>query len=261
MWSDALEIFHRYMGTGLITIWFLTALVYLLFREKRKHVRILFLYVPVIILLLFFHPVFIEIFYRLAGDEIYFRICWLLPVTVVIAYGIVVAYGNLAGSKRKVFAVFSTVLLAVSGTLVYSSPLFTRAENIYHVPQTVVDICDSIVIPGREVRAVFPSEFLLYVRQYSPVVCMPYGRGSLQGYYDELEVLLNQEVIDVSRMVELSREKECHYIILSQEKTLDEEISDYHYEEFGRIDGYVIYKDVTMNFDVPSSAQVTAGRL
>lgn len=251
MWNNALEVFHKYMGTGLIVIWFLTALIYLFFREKRKSVRIMFLYVPVVILLLFFNPLFIEVFYRLVGDGIYFRICWLLPMTVVIAYGIVVACGNLTGRRKNIFAVFSVLLLVVSGTPVYSSPLFTRAENIYHIPQTVVDICDFIVIPGREVRALFPSEFLLYVRQYSPVVCMPYGRGSLQGYYDELEVLVNQDVIDVSRMAELSKKKECHYIILSEDKILDDDISEYDYEELTRIDKYVIYKDITMDFEVP----------
>ena len=74
------------------------------------------------------------------------------------------------------------MVLMISGKLVYSSPLFSRAENTYHIPQVVVDICDAIEVEGREVMAAFPDEFLLYVRQYSPVICMPYGRESLEYY-------------------------------------------------------------------------------
>ena len=49
------------MGTGLIVGWFLIALIYLLLKEKRKHIRILFVYVPIILLLLFFNPLFAKV--------------------------------------------------------------------------------------------------------------------------------------------------------------------------------------------------------
>ena len=46
MWKDAVQLFRNYMGTGLIVILFLLAVVYLLVCEKRKHVRIIFVYMP-----------------------------------------------------------------------------------------------------------------------------------------------------------------------------------------------------------------------
>lgn len=250
MWNNILTVFQRYMGTGSLIIWFLFSVIYLFFRERRKQVRILFLYVPVVILVLFFNPLFIHFFYRLVGDEIYFRICWLLPISVVIAYATVMASLELMGKKRPIFAILAVGLIVTSGTLVYENPLFSKAENVYHVPQTVVDICDRIVLPGREVMAVFPSEFLVYVRQYSPVVCMPFGRGTLLGDYDELEVLMNQDTIDVSRMAELAKQKQCHYVIFSEQKQMDEDITQYDYVEFDHVNGYVIYKDSTMNFSL-----------
>lgn len=245
MEMNVMEIFQKYMGTGLVLIWFVLALIYLFIHEKKKPFRILLIYVSVIILLLYFNPLFAGIFYRLLGDEIYFRICWLLPVLPVIAYGSVCIFESLRGKKKVCFGAAAILLVMISGKPVYSNPLFSRAENMYHVPQTVVDICDAIEIEGREVMALFPDEFLLYVRQYSPVVCMPYGRYA---HYYELHAIMTADEIDVESLAAEAKYYGCHYVILSEEKPLKGDMSDYAYEVFDRIDGYVIYKDTTMNF-------------
>ena len=64
MWSNVVTLFREYMGTGLIVIWYLVSLVYLFVKEKRKPFRILFLYVPVILLLLYFNPLFAQIVWQ-----------------------------------------------------------------------------------------------------------------------------------------------------------------------------------------------------
>lgn len=246
-----LEIFQKYAGSGLILIWFMVALVYLFLREKRKHLRIIFIYAPTIILLLFFNPLFFKLFYAAVGEEIYFRICWLLPIIAVIGYAAVLLYDSLPKDKKAGYAIIVAVLIAISGKLVYTSPLFSKAENSYHVPQEVVDICDAIQIEGREVMAAFPDEFLLYVRQYSPVVCMPYGREALTGTYNELNIQIMSDEIDVEKLATLAKAKNCHYVILAEGKTFLGDMEDYDYEIFDTMHGYVIYKDTTMNFRVP----------
>ena len=230
MWNDVVGLFREYMGTGLIVIWFLVSLIYLLIKEKRKHIRILSIYVPVILLLLFFNPLLANAVYEMADGEIYYRILWLLPITVVIAFAI--------------------VEVMVSGGYIYSNPYFHEAQNWYHMPQSVVDICDAIEVEGREVRAVFPVELLQYVRQYSPVVCMPYGReitvdrwNILNELYDAMEA----EVVDAERLTALTREQECVYIVLPEDKKVNGELEAYAFELFTRVEGYVVYKDATVN--------------
>lgn len=244
------EIFQKYMGTGLIVVLFLAALIYLLINEKRKPVRILFVYVPIVILLIYFNPLFFRFFYGMVGEEIYFRICWLLPIAVVIAYAVVSVCERLDGYKRMCFVLAAVAMVMVSGKLVYSSPLYSVAENRYHVPQEVVDICDAIKIDGREVMAAFPDEFLLYVRQYSPFVCMPYGREAIQGVYNELRSVIMSEEIDVEHLSELAKANACHYVIFPKDRVMVGEMEDYEYELFDTIHGYLIYKDTTMNFNL-----------
>ena len=80
MWNEVVNLFREYMGTGLIVVWFLIALVYLFLTEKRRPMRIVFVYLPILLLLIFFNPLFSGLVYRLAGEETYYRIsgCYLL---------------------------------------------------------------------------------------------------------------------------------------------------------------------------------------
>lgn len=247
--SHAVVLFREYMGTGLVGIWFLCCLVWLFVREERKQIRVLFVYVPVVFLLLFFNPLFAALVGGYMGDEIYYRILWLLPVTVVIAYTCVSVYGKLSGAKRRGFAVAALVFTVVSGSCIYNNSFFTRAENFCHVPDSVVQICDAIEIPGREVMAVFPLELVQYVRQYSPVVCMPYGREVLVESWnewaiqDELCDVMEAESAEAARLGALARERACVYIVLPQEKRIQGSLQDAGYEIFLETDGYVVYRD------------------
>ncbi|MBR6666075.1 MAG: hypothetical protein IKL22_10230 [Lachnospiraceae bacterium] len=238
-----IETFQKYSGTGLLVCWFLVAWFYLFFCEKKKENRVLLVYMPAVLLLLFFNPLFYKVFGNLTEEAIYFRFLWLLPITMVISYTVIKIYSTLKGAMQYVFVLLSFVLIVFSGRLVYLNPLFEKAENPYHVPQKVVEICDMIEVEGREVVAAFPREFILYVRQYSATVCMPYGRDVFS-YYDPFYSMMNEAVIEVEELAELAKQAGCHYIVLSEEKELDGNLEEYSYEVFGRVDKYVIYRDV-----------------
>lgn len=105
-------------------------------------------------------------------------------------------------------------------------------------------------LSGREVMAAFPGELLQYVRQYSNVICMPYGRDIMVSKWtvqNDLYDVMEQEVIDAQELAELAREEACAYVILSEDKKLVGKMQDQEFEEFGRMHGYVIYKDSTVD--------------
>lgn len=247
MTADNIVLFREYMGTGLILIWFLVSIVYLFLKEEKKEIRILFIYVPIILLLLFFNPIFHKFTIRYMGNDIYYRILWLLPVTIVIAYFCASIYRRLSERKRNIFAVCAAVIIMLSGSYVYGNNYFKKAENMYHIPDSVVHICDAIDIPGREVKAVFPLEMVQYVRQYSPVVCMPYGREMLvQGWDGRFKVLRNimeSDEIEVEKLGKRARVARCLYIILPEDKILNGNLSDEGYYKFYETDGYIIYRN------------------
>lgn len=255
MWKIVTKLFREYMGTGLTVILYLISLVYLWVKEERRYVRLLFVSVPVILLLLFFNPLFAGVLYRLGGEEVYYRVLWLLPITVTIALAAATLYGNLPDRRRMVFALAAAAGIMVSGSCIYSNPYFQKAENLYHVPDSVVHLCDAIRVRGREVQAVFPLELVQYIRQYDPTICMPYGREMTVerwNQWDDLLYEMEAEEIDLSRLAPLTKEAGCHYIILPEEKEIIGNPAEYAYVEFIRTDGYVVYRDVTFSLDVGS---------
>ena len=246
MWNSALELFESYMGTGLIMVFFLAMVVYLYFVETDKAKRILFVYMPAGLLLLYFNPLFCNLVYGVIGDEIYYRILWLMPVTLVLSYGITNLYRRYHGRYRLLVLSCFVIGIILSGSLIYTNENFKKAENGYHIPQTVVEICDAIEVEGREVMAVFPREMLQYVRQYSAYVCMPYGREMTidrWGFYSELYFVMEADVIIVEKMAELAKSESCHYIIIKKDKELLGNIEAFDYELYDQIGDYDIYID------------------
>ena len=110
----ALGLFREYMGVGLILIWYLIVLLYLFWKEKRRERRLLFLYVPFLILLIFFNPLVYRIFDKLLGEEIFYRMLWLLPVTVTLSYGTVKICGSLSGKRQIAFGITAALLIGIS---------------------------------------------------------------------------------------------------------------------------------------------------
>lgn len=257
MRSEAVALFQGFMGTGLVMIWYLLSVAYLWLKEERRHIRILFLYVPVLLLFLYFNPVFAARMRGALGGEIYYRFLWLLPISISIAYASVCIYGQLKmGGKRRadLAALGMAGILMASGSFIYNSPYFFRAENPYHMPNSIIRICDAIQVPGREVMAVFPLEMAQYVRQYSSVVCMPYGREmeiARWNFSHPLCDAMEQAVIDMDQLVPLTREYRCHYVIFRGGQRLKGEPGDYGWTLFGEIEGYTVYRDPEVELVIP----------
>ncbi|MCM1188890.1 MAG: hypothetical protein NC541_06300 [bacterium] len=248
MWEDVVWTFRNYMGTGLVVIWFLAALIYLFLCEKRKDRRILFVYFPTVVLAFFFNPLFMRAVFVTIGGEVYFRICWILPVILVIAYAAVKIWEKLSGAAQALFAAAAAVLIVLSGKPVYENSLYSRAENIYHVPESVVQICDAITVPGIEVKAVFPQEMLLYVRQYAPRVYMPYGRNTFDEELNNFLLAMERDTVDLEELAPYVDAKRCHYVILRETQEILQDPEDYGWELFGQTDGYIIYRNQKVPF-------------
>ncbi|MBQ7782289.1 MAG: hypothetical protein IJ405_09730 [Lachnospiraceae bacterium] len=245
MWNEIVAFYEGYVGTGMLAALFLAAEVYLFVTEKNKTTRIILLYVPVLLLVLFFSPLFAKIVFAFTGDEIYWRILWLVPVVPVLAYAACKIIISINGKKKIVAGVVMALVLMVSGRLVYKNPGFIKAENAYHIPQAVVNLCDAI--RGEEhVMAAFPVEHLYYVRQYTESINMAYGREMLRsdwGAKNRLYDLLLLPVLEVEEIVGELRSRQCEYVIFSEEKELNGAFENYDFEFFYETDGYVVYRD------------------
>lgn len=245
-----LALYREYIGSGCIGALFFAAVFYLLFGEKVKARRLVLGVLPLVLAAFFACPVFDWIVSQYLDEEIYYRFLWLLPVTLVIAYaGVKLVLGQ-TGIRRLVTALAVCGVIMVCGDYVYDNPYFTVAQNAYHVPQTVADICDEIQVPGREVRAVFPADMVQYVRQYSPYVCLAFGREMTverwmigNEMYEAYELGLPDGVVRAKTLAETARKYAVHYIIWDEKRAMEGELTDWGFSLQKEVDGYLIYLD------------------
>ena len=244
-----MTIFKDYGGTGYYTILFVLSLIYLGFTEEDKRVKTILVYIPAVMLVLFFLPVFHMLYNRL-DEGTYYRILWLMPMTVVIAY----AGCKVVSHHIKLGVLIGCIVLAISGTYVYNSQHISKATNPYHLPQETIEICDMIKPAEGEERvwALFPAEQVHFVRQYTTTIQMPFGRDNLVESWDRiihpLYTLLQQEVIPVEELSELSIESYCNYIILLKTMEVEGDLEEYGIELIGETENYLVYRNTPVAF-------------
>ena len=105
IFRECVVILQQYGGGGFYLLLYLTALGFLFVRERRRHIRIVLVMVPLILLACFLLPV-TRIVFVAAFDEgdTYYRILWLIPMGMTIAYAGVRA---LSHCKKRLFCFLS----------------------------------------------------------------------------------------------------------------------------------------------------------
>ncbi|MCD8380028.1 MAG: hypothetical protein LUC95_06895 [Lachnospiraceae bacterium] len=241
--ADTVSVWQTISGSGALSALYLCAVIFLLLTEKKKSRRLLLVYFPLILTVALLCPVTYRIFAQMLDEEIYYRFYWMLPMTTTLAYSGVRLYELYRGRWRPLFGAAILALFMLCGDYVYDSWQFAAAENEYHIPQAVVDICDEIHREGKEVVAVFPSELMQYVRQYDCTICMPYGRDVLYlDIYDELYCLMEEtEEPNAGEICQLASERGCAYIVVSWSKKIKGSLQQCGYVYATTVDGYALY--------------------
>ena len=247
--KEILTIFMDYCGSGIYPFLFLLSLIYLFVTEKDRKIRLVLLEASAVILVLFFFPLFKAGMELVEEAGTYYRILWLLPMTVVTAYAGV----RVIGRHMRIGLVLLAAVCILGGEYVYGNINVSKAENRYHMPAEVPAICDLIMPEEDEERvwAVFPSELLQYIRQYTSEIQMPYGREMLVASWNHTEhplyALMEAETIRIDLVAELLDDYGIQYLILNKAKPVRGEPSESGLEKIGEIGGY----DVLRNTDVP----------
>lgn len=241
---DNLETIRQYIGNPFLYALYLPAFVYLLRKEQTKWKRVLLLYVPAAILILFLLPPSRMIYERLLNDaQTYYRILWLAPFAVTILYAGVTVFG----ARKRIGLIAIAAVIVLCGRLTYASQYVTKAENRFHLPQIVLSICDTIMpAEGEErVTAAFPPEMAQQVRQYTTRIKLAYGRDIIAWrYYNPVyELMVVPDVVEPKALADALRDAECAYLILSEHRAVNGSMTDEGFEEYARVGGYVIYKD------------------
>lgn len=225
------------------------SIVWILAGEKRWGRKILLGILPLAFLFLYWCPISGMLFIKLLGDEVYWRILWLIPLAIVIPYAGCILLKRLDGIKK--WAVFAVMLLvlAVCGRPVLSTEWFEPSVNAYKIPQYVIEVCD--LLPSN-IHAMVSNRLMPYIRQCDPTITLEYGRNALNyngiTETDSKEQLLYLEAqkseIDLSVLLPLAREADITFLVFSNNRTYIGNWEDYGYREYGNTDEFCVFVDV-----------------
>lgn len=244
--GDILSVFRAYCGNSLYPVLFCVALVILLVTEKSRKIRLVLLYPSLFVTVLFFLPPF-KWLMDFLDEGTYYRILWLLPMTVVIAYAGI----RLAGKHYRIGFAALALLFILTGNYVYHSPFITKAQNRYHIPDVVVAICNEMLPKEDEERvwAVFPEELIYFVRQYSSKVQMPYGREMLEAQWEwnwdthPIYRIMREDPIDIEALAPLLTEYHVQYLVLNRSVAVEGEPEENGLEKITTVEAYDVYRN------------------
>jgi hypothetical protein len=244
--KEIIVVLENYSGGRFIFFLYLAAVVYLLVVEKEKRIRTLLIYAPLTIFVIFLLP-FFHWFYVAADldGETYYRVLWLMPMGVTIAYGGCTLFAR----HRRIGLAVMVAVIALAGTFVYSSPHITRAENLYNIPTATINVCDYILADAEfdYINAAFPKEHVSYVRQYDSTIRLAFGREMLVerwGMYNPVyEAMEGSEIIDVPALLAATRAEQINYIVIHFSRPLSDNPENHGLTLLDQVDGLLIYRD------------------
>ncbi|CDD57806.1 MAG TPA: hypothetical protein DDX70_09910 [Bacteroides sp.] len=253
--TEICDMFIKFVGTGWFH-WLIAAIILVAGSVKNTHFRHKFLYPAAMILIVFFCP----LVYGTIGirflNGMYWRILWLVPVSVIIAIGgtwLVMRFNNYI--LKAVTLALTVCVIAMSGRPMFSKDNYVPAQNEYQLPQVTIDIADAIISDslaadtGVYPTVVVPDEMLCSMRQYTTKIRLLYGRDAYAYIFNELEemkAVVHNEMIrqtpDVGKLAVYAKAKNVDYIVFSSVNHKGyQDINMHGYEFVKNVDGYDIY--------------------
>lgn len=225
----------------------LIVLVFILWKEKDGMRKLLLGVLPLLFLFIYWCPLTGMLFMKLLGENVYWRILWLILIAAVIPYGFCLVLGRLKGWMRQAVFLIGMAVIVLCGTPLFKSEEFQVSTNVYKIPQNVIAVCD--LLPGN-VHALVSNRLMPYIRLYDPSITLEFGRNALA--YNGIEnptgnqilyAEAQKEEIDVPALAPLAKEEGCTFLVFSNSRTYSDDWEAYGYKEYGHTDEFTIFAD------------------
>lgn len=231
-------------GTWLQGIYYISLGYLILQRKKDKKNNFLFKYI-ICQYILIFNPIFYYIAYIFLRDaNVYVRLYYTLFPEIYMAYIITLVIGKLKERRKQILCVaISSGIIAGLGTPYLKIAVFSETENIYKIPQEVVELCDMVNADAiEEPRVIADESVVVFVRQYSSRIQLLFGRWGYDYNGSNLYGLIRTNEVSMEEIVKLMKKEECQYLIWKYNQKDIEELEILGGNIVGNTQNYVVVK-------------------
>lgn len=235
---------NEYYGNRWYLLFAIVAYIYLFFATKESRRKIV--YPSVLLAFLVLNPILYKYVY---SKIIYWRLMWLLPNTLAIAYATVLFVRKRKHIAVKVIA-FVLVLAAVvwKGTNVYTHSGMAKASNQQKVDARVQQVCDEMLAVDETPKCIAALNLSYEIRQYCGDIELMYGRN-VEGYINVIDDLslrianeMRSENPNYDYIFAQAMAKNYDFVVLEDYKTVPEDLlNQYGYQIYKNVAGYNLY--------------------
>lgn len=277
---------NTYYGLSAVPALFVAALMYLFYKRKESKSlseKTFMCYSIFFWLIYFLPPTAYIIGNYMIGYDVYWRMFWLFPEEIIIAYVMTKIVTGAEGAKRKLVVLVACVFVIINvGNAISNLGYDFDKLNWQKLSSETLAVCETIendsVAKGIEPNAVVCEDLVSEIRVYDPAIKMPYGRNALRAEsMDErswqLYDVMHAERLDANRLAFYMERWDVPYVVYSNDDEnkakliaagfsligeagsnavyyLDEDYSDYWLvTQFGDVDGSQLMCYLIQNID------------
>lgn len=236
------QTFLEFQGSGMYIVLFFISMIYILIKEKDKKVKAFLIYFSFIILLITLNPIFNKLVSSILTESVYWRVYWMLPLGIVITYAGVKFINNMNGKVKQVISTLAVIIVIImSGKIIYSKDNYKKVNNLYKVPDEVLEVVEIIRQGDEENKKALTSEQLVpYIRQVEPSIKLAYRREPT-GYSDNEYVRVMHSGISKD-IVQMAFDNDCNYIVLDRGLVINVELHCFGFNRIAETANYIIYQ-------------------
>ena len=252
-----LDAHNAYNGTGMMMALYFVALMIIVFYCKDKHVKkaIILPSVLFIIVMYVFVPLYDTLVYYLKFYD--GRMFWMLITPIIISIGFTYFVMGIDDDKLKILALILIIPISLyCGEFQISNAMFKKAENLYRLPQSSVDITEYVTSEMDSPKLIVPYTIAHPFRQISTDVYLLYGEDATYGRIvrtkDELiRVCEEMEPVtpDLNVIMPIARDNNVNYILFDTVYTQFCEDGNININGYPIDENYVGDRTSTVGFD------------
>ncbi len=246
MFEESLEIikncFIEYKGTGSYMTLYCLAVLYLFLKEKDKTKRAFTIYFPIFVLLLVMNPIFNKAVGSILKKGAYWRVFWLVPMGVTIAYASAKLIMSLERISQKIIVSICFMgIIALGGKYMYTEGNFLPVGNPYKIQDDMVYVAQIIGADEAEYKKALVSHYLApYIRQIDGSIELAYPRSATPYTPESIAAKIMRG--EVNEVVAYAQKNNANYIVFHKETELLGDVEEYGYKLLQETQDYRIYK-------------------
>ena len=200
---------------------------------------------------LFINPAAQLLWRKFIEQPVYWRTYWLLPIVPVTAYALTEIIWMQEGRMRIAAIAAGSAVVLAGGDNMYrpQDGYFSKAANVYKLPETSCKVAEYIVDQTGGTLALVPDSLYCYLRQYSAKIDLVYGRN-IDGFTSpvlskslhKLHGLMWNPPYKIRKILKRAKKRNCEIVVFHSDWEKIGDPEDYGYTLLTEIGNYEIYQ-------------------